>query len=456
MGKIYEQKINRFDGGIADDLRSTDFRFAAMVKHFDTTYPHKLIPYPKTEADETKSYDITKFLYAPGTSSTTFKLWGYGKAATSTAARIYFYDINAGTPDTTNWTVPSSSEGTITGRDERVFFHYKNYLYNWAGGTVLQRFGDLTSGATFTDAYQSIAYTDVAQPVHHPNDDIAYFFSDNKVHTLDNTTWSSNVLTLPDNSIITAGAALGNYLAIATSPKGASGSLYSYSGDSYVYLWNRNGSLATVSEKVNLGKGRVAYMAEVGGYLLVVMDYFINIFLAFTERKVIIKRISGPIAEDLRVIQVDNASSDLFENVANSFSDGTKLYFPAKIINGGDTNTGIYSVDANGKLVLEIVEEDATSSNAFQGIYKAAGEWWIAHSNDGSVNRTDNNGVYGYTSVYESLILNGGDSSQTKKLLGVTVTTEPMPVNGTVVLKYRKDEETSWTQIFSHYEEFGG
>ena len=33
---------------------------------------------------------------------------------------------------------------------------------------------------------------------------------------------------------------------------------------------------------------------------------------------------------------------------------------------------------------------------------------------------------------------------------GVTVTFDPLPANATVVLKYRKDNETAWTQIFTY------
>ena len=46
--------------------------------------------------------------------------------------------------------------------------------------------------------------------------------------------------------------------------------------------------------------------------------------------------------------------------------------------------------------------------------------------------------------------INFDDIRITKKLVGVTVETEALPTAGQVVLKYRKDEETSWTTIFTN------
>ena len=115
----------------------------------------------------------------------------------------------------------------------------------------------------------------------------------------------------------------------------------------------------------------------------------------------------------------------------------------------GDTRLGIWVVDSLGRIALSFVEEEATS---YEGIYALGNVWFIAHSNDGSVNNSVKDSSYSITnpSIYESLILNGGDSSKIKKLIGVTVFHEPLPAAGSVVLKYRKDEETAWTTIFTH------
>ena len=126
----------------------------------------------------------------------------------------------------------------------------------------------------------------------------------------------------------------------------------------------------------------------------------------------------------------------------------------------GDVRRGIWVTDSYGKVGLEVVEEEveSASNKSYQCIILIANQWWISHSANGSTNRSiiydDANDSPNYSttlsSVYESLIITGNDSSKKKKLIGVTVFTEPLPTAGQVVLKYRKDEETSFTTIFTH------
>lgn len=45
MGKILEYKINRFDGGISNDVRNKSSNQCAMIKHFDIfSHPYKISP----------------------------------------------------------------------------------------------------------------------------------------------------------------------------------------------------------------------------------------------------------------------------------------------------------------------------------------------------------------------------------------------------------------------------
>jgi hypothetical protein len=77
----------------------------------------------------------------------------------------------------------------------------------------------------------------------------------------------------------------------------------------------------------------------------------------------------------------------------------------------------------------------------------------FAFNADGSLHRSTKAYSSAVASIYETLALNDGDSSVTKKLLGVTVMTEPMPSSGQIVLKYRKNEDIigdAWTTIFTH------
>jgi hypothetical protein len=48
--------------------------------------------------------------------------------------------------------------------------------------------------------------------------------------------------------------------------------------------------------------------------------------------------------------------------------------------------------------------------------------------------------------VYESLVF-GANSPNYKKLNGISVHTENLPASGSVVVKYRTDQDSAWTTI---------
>lgn len=448
MGKIIDTLITTFSGGLSKDKRDgwsgggsffTTDKFA-LTKHFDTyTYPKKLFPYIKTEAVEDKTLDIVKFLNAKNSAGTE-RFYGYGIVAGSTKAAVYFLSSDT-------WTGLTNNESGTAGRNETVFFYYKDFIYMWRGNNLM-RF-DTTGSAAWADSYQSISYTDLAQPVHHPSDDIAYFFTDNKVHKLDNTTWTSNVLTLPSDLKIMHACPFGNYLAIACAPTASDG------GKSVVFLWDRDSSLATLSDRIDFGEGFIQYIFNLNNKLIGIMDFFTTNTYGHSAGKVLIKQASGQFATQLNEIILDTTMSSGTVFQANSQVKDNKGYFVLKVTQNGDNRLGIWAVDEFGRATLDFVEEEATvGTPEYQGIYARGNGWYIAHSNDGSVNRTDDNTTRQYSttlaSVYESLVFSAGDPSKTKKLIVATVMTEAMPTAGQCVLKYRKNEETSFTTLFTH------
>ena len=113
MEKIWEQKIVRFDGGIADDIRTPIGSSGANVKHFDVfSNPYKLSPYRSTEADTNdgststgmKQYDV----YKP-TLGSNGKLYGLGKNGSG-----YPKIVSKAVPDSGNWTLEATAEGNAT------------------------------------------------------------------------------------------------------------------------------------------------------------------------------------------------------------------------------------------------------------------------------------------------------------------------------------------------------
>jgi len=447
MGKIIETKIDNFSGGISNDLRVKDGSKFALTKHFDAfTYPNKLVPHRSTEADETKDYKIENFVYARLTSggNTVYRLYGLGKVSGQAYAQIYVYDID--TAFTGGWgaLADAKSKSAVGNRSNKIFFYYKDYIYV-SSNSVIQRF-HTTGVDDYNDNYKAVDLGN-CQPVHHQSDDCAYFFTANAVHRLNDTTFDGGgttaVLQLPTNLVINSACQYGDYLAIGCTSLGDSDKY------SVIFLWDRDSSLTTLSERIDLGRGALMHLANLNGRLMAVINYFLDSTnVSAGKAKLLIRQISGQYAITVNELNSDTAVST---PSTSKFIKDNKLYFPLKATLNGDTRYGIWALDSLGRLSLDFIEEEVGTGN-YVNIYSTGNIWWIAHSNDGSVNRTDNSESYTNTSIYESLIFNGGDSRLTKKLIGVEVMFEPLPANGQVVLKYRKDADLdgSWTTIFTY------
>lgn len=455
MGKTITTIIDRFDGGLSEDKRDgwsysggTFFTNKySITKHFDAlTFPHKLVPYTKTQAcdNEQKSYNIRKFQYANG------RLYGLGDPTSGNATRIQIYETLVGGTD--SWSASTNGTGTTVTKTTNVFFSYTIsgvvYLYAMTGGDRISKFD--SSGGAFTDSERSVTYTFSwqAQPVLHPSDNIAYFFADNVIHANNAGVWAT-AITLPSSLRIVSACPFGNYLALGCVTTDT------FNVRSIVYLWDRDSSLTTLSERIDFGEGILKHLANLNNKLIGVMDFYREIGVGDAKQsRVYIKQANGQFATILNELTCDAVTTPAGSIANTNFIRTNRMYFPMAAKLNGDTRFGIWVVDELGRATLAIVEEEVnTTSGSYEGIYATGNVWWIAHSADGSVNRstyTLNSYSSTNASTYESLIFTGGNSSVTKKLSRVKVLTEPLPSAATIVLKYRKDEETSWTQIFSY------
>ncbi len=433
MGKKIETKINRFDGGVLSDRRTKSSNGFSVTKHFDIfSNPNRLTPYRDFTANENKTYDIVKFI------QTNSNIYGFGVVPGGAIAKIY---KKSGDIITSSWTEDQAVNGSGA-RNEKVFFEYKNYLYFWEGGTSLTRHGDITGTATVA-TYQTISYTDVAQPVRHPADDNAYFFADNNIYRLNNTTWDGLVQSVPNNFIITSATAYGNYLAVGCKDKDAT-------GNSVVFLWDRDSSITTFTEQIDWGSGTLEVLEIIDGILVGISNTGQGSSFSILP-KIHIKALLGGSVQILKEIDVDSTTTGDTEYrvTGDSRVVNNKLYFA--VHSGSSTNdrayTGIWVFGKNelGSYVVtmpyKITTDANTPSDTIQGFELFQDYLFVAHSNDGSVDRTNDQASYTITSIYESRIFNQDDSAEVKKLIGATVSTVSLPTAGQIVLKYLKDED---------------
>lgn len=438
MGKIITSIIKDFSGGITNDIRAEIANVVALSYHFNIT-DKKLVPKRAYTTLTDGGEKITRFIYTLESGGAAHYMYGLGQNATG-KPKIFYSTLPA-----TAWTALTDAVGTIGAVATNVFFLYKNILYFWQAGKLSTW---AISSATLTESYQTIAYTNVAQPVHHPADDCAYFFQDNVVHRLNNVTWSSAVLTLPSNLKIIGGAPYGDYLAILCSPLDDNAG----TTDSILYLWDRDSSLSTITAKINLGVGEAKHIGYDNNGVFITQTIKSISQLGSYNNSLMVKYYNGSLIEK----KISDATSSAYfydiTLVGNPVSANNAFYFPVHLRTSKEGGTYDFIMKAqiiNGQIILTANQNIAsvTAGQTINGIYELTEFWFVAHSASTTL-QTLITGTYTQESAIETILYSLGDSSVKKKLLGVTVMTPPLA--GQIVLEYRKDEDTAWTTIFTH------
>ena len=247
----------------------------------------------------------------------------------------------------------------------------------------------------------------------------------------------------------------GNYLAIGCAPLAGV-------GESVVFLWNRDETTMVLSQSIPWGEGNLTILEEIEGYLIGIS--YVGIFNATAatnfEQKAVFKYYAGSkpvlIKELVNETTFDNSPNDtpLVKQKVNNY-----LYFSMKITLNGVIEHGIWKVGRTKSGTFSIVmdrtwDNDTTPVAADEvfGFILVGDYMFIAYSDGGvdNVSKTNDTNLHAVTAAYETVILNDGDTSLTKKLQSVTILHEALPANGTVTVKYKKDEETSFTTILTN------
>lgn len=444
MGKTFEQVINRFDRGMVNDPRTPTEGYSRLLKNFEAhLFPHKLVPHRSSESADASASTSRKANFTFGVVSSMTRLYALGVAGIDKASVHYLTD-----PAGTTWNDPANNESSAGARATTFFIHYKNYIYGARAGTNFWRHGDITGSPSWTDSWQSVTYTNIAQGLVHSKDDILYIPYDNKIASFDNSTFTAAALTLPSDKVITSISEYGNYLAIATRP-------VSGVGKSVVYLWDLNASLPTLSESIDFGEGNIRIIEEIDGILVGVSVTPNNSFddiIAFRYYA------GGSTAQTF--LQMVSDSTTVTPIPLAKMKKNNYLFFLMHIVIDGATHQGLWKLGRRTpgepfSLTFDRSPNNDTAidiANALNGFTFFGDYAFISYINASSawaLSKTDDQANYTATAILETTIQNGGDSGRSKKLIGVTTMMEALPTAGQVVLKYKKDEETSFTTIFT-------
>lgn len=448
--------IRRFDGGIFNDPRVPNAGLSRVVTNFDIlTNPYKMTPYHSSASGDSAAATSQKqnFVLAnwlPG-STNDYRVFSLGVVSGSGKAEILMKTMTTGSSNDlsdASWASPANNASAAGLTNFNLFVWYKktNLIYGAKAGTSIWAFDSGTAGA-FTETSLSLAYTNIAQGCVHPVDDILYVPYDNKIAKNDNGTWSAPVLTLPSNYYITSICPYRNFLAIACAP-------LSGEGGSRVFLWDRDTSLATVSESIDWGEGNIKVIEELNGDLVGISQLG-NITTRFFGR-LIFKRYTGYGAEKIGEFVSTSISSVL---TLGKQKINNRLHFMAQIILNGSAREGVFSIGRNPGQPYAIIHErtpnnDTALSGGFPVNFFYIGDFLFqSYISSGSygLSKTDDQNSYTASSIYESEINEGMDEADRpalKQLMSVGANYEALPAAGQAVVQYRVDGG-SWVTVFT-------
>ena len=440
--KPQEITIRNFFGGISDDPRKPSTNEFQITKHFDIfSQPNRLTPYRSLEADtetsvsatDLKQYSVRDFLYA----SASAKLFGLGQTGAGLTKILQKADATTGL-----WTTPATSEGNGAVQNG-CFVEYKDILWGFQGTTQIWSWVIATNTITNSKSTVGATITSVAQGLIF--NDYLYLPYNNKIwRATDATTFSDAYLTLPTNIKITSLTAYGKYIAIAVAP------ISTFNGVSKVFLWD--GTSTDVQEKIDWGEGEIRVLETIEGMLVGVTDRYLNNATGAGRGSMIIQVYGGgtpQVVKEIFTLALSGKTMPISKAVKNN-----RLFFACKIMTntaGTTYNEGIWSFGRKNAnypytLTLDIIDENITTSG-IQAFGTAANYFFIAHSSDGSVDKTNDAATYAFTSICETQIFDFGDPTITKKLDKFTIYTVPIPTSGSISVKYRVNNETSFTTI---------
>lgn len=447
--------INKFNGGMVNDPLSGASNACMVATNFDlSTNPSKLIPNRATESAYSGQSTARMQNFCLGYRSATGDnvIWGLGVVSGQSYASIMFKTLAS--LDDDSWSTPANNASASGATSFDLFVHYKRtgLIYGAKSGTHIWAF-DTSGSAAFAETHQALTYTNIAQGLVHSKDDILYIPYDNKIALNNNGSWTTAALTLPEYLKITSISEYGNYLAIACAPKYVG-------GNSRLFLWDRNTSLTTVTESVDLGYGDVKIIEEIDGNLIAVS--LVGGTTTSMRDRVVFRYLSGN-----QMIKFNEIVSSYLGTTQATLPQAKhrgngKLYFMLKNQINGAERAGVFSIGRYSPGSPFTISHELTLNNATDATnpvlksFIVVGDYtFMSFVDNGTYTLKKSNDQATYTtSIYESLINPGmpaSDSMGRKQLRGIAINHEPLTSGQTVVLKYRVDSANTgaWTTVYT-------
>lgn len=468
----YPGSISSFSGGLVDDLREPQTDRFGITQHFDIfSNPFRLTPYRDTvaEADATSAAHLATFDLRHFRLGSNGKMYALGTDGSGHAQVFQKTDPTTGT-----W-APGTTAISAAARVTGCFIEWQGAFWFFTGTNKLSSWNFTTH--TFTDAAATLgtSITTVAHGVVGADDNLYLFYNNMVVRVApDGSTVTDDVLeNLPSDMRITSACNYGTYISIVMAYGTSATS--SPTGKSKMFVWDMVTS-TTVNDAVDLGEGAAMVCGNIEGRVCVVSNKYMETPSGLTSLSagygsIVIRLWSGAQAVVMKEIMANQAVT-LGRFIQDVVVKDNKMYWVMSVPLAPDStatestyNLGIWAFGRKNTamkfaVTLDTIEAAVDPANYYITSFGAAGNYFfINHSSSNSITKTANTATYTNTAFYESAIFNFifglrhrhiSDSSFLKQLKGVSLTFDPLPAGATAILKFRKDSDTAWTQIFTY------
>lgn len=438
MGKPQAIQIDDFSGGLTQNIRLANKSFSSLSVRVDTDRTSSIRPYKDFEIDAvTESslnpYGIEKFLY------TGSEFFGFGRVSAANE-KPQLYKKTSDDP-TAVWTIETNGTNASSGaRDTDLFVYYKNQdtIYGGNAGGI---WSYTVAGDTFTHN-ENTSVNPTGNGVIHSKDDILYVPCGNVIASKNGAAgWDNDAFAgLPTDFSATSIAEAGNFLLVAGNrTKGG-----------VLYFWDRDSSVNTSTDSVLFGDSTLKWVDTSNGVPIVCCT---RVDVTTGHNEVVFYALNGNVP--VEVTSFNAGASGTVAVLSDTQRYGTSIQFLMALTLDGELLTGIWSLSRkrSGVFKLDFITPPRNDTvfvgSTLKGFFRYPGYHFIAYLNEGdssyTIGRTDDQANYTGTTRFHTVINPGkeGDSRITKKLIGVTVTTEPLPAAGQIKLKYRTDSDTS-------------
>lgn len=419
----------KFDKGMTPKVYTPNS--ATRIEHFDTV-TDILRPFRTLAASTNNTSSATSVLELINFESLNDSIYAVGTDESDlTFGAIYKWD-------TTSFDWRAKMTFGATSDPHAMLQAHAGFLFGLRNNRYLYK---MTTGGTYTGSfYDCSAFSYFCDAITHSKDGKMYFATDNKIHKVESDGTSPAIaLTLPNSNYrVTSITEQGNYINIVG---------YDLkSGESSSLLWDRDTSVVDLTESYPLGREFVYHNANLLGTTFTIQLRQDTSNSSFQEKTVlVIKYLNGATYETVSEFPV---TSFTINNglIGGKYVAHDRMYFAARVQFDGESapRNIIFCLDYKGRLSIAQNASINTGTNTITALLRDGESFWIGAGSDGAWNT-----ISTYTTIasFETNDIRSDDLSMNLNFMDAIVSCEPLPVSGQILLKARKNEETTFTTI---------